>query len=149
MTIAFGIAMMFFAVFYTQAAQTATPEMRYLYFAIVVSISGIILHFIKKIPSIRKNKALEMWFDCVELLALVASPIAISFQVLTIWYPNNTDYKILLATGTMFLWFLVTMWRTSREENKEEGKATEALSSLLYGFILFVIGIGVYFAIIF
>ena len=90
-----------------------------------------------------------MLFDCVELLALVASPIAISFQILTILDPTNTDYKILLATGVIFLWFLVTMWRTSRKEDKEEGKATEAITSLLYAFFLFVLGIGVYFAIIF
>jgi hypothetical protein len=41
------------------------------------------------------------------------------------------------------------MWRTSRSEDKEDGRATEALSGLLYAFILFVIGIGVYFVIIF
>lgn len=140
--------MIVFAVFYTETVRSSTQEMRYLYFAIVVSISGIFLHFFKKIPQIKKDKSLEMWFDYVELLALVASPIAISFEILTKWYPDNTDYQILIATGAIILWFIVTMWRTNRREDKEEGKVTETFSSLLYAFILFAIGLGVWLVIV-
>jgi len=145
-TIAFGI-LIIFSHYYTEANRVATQEMRILYFSILATIIIIALHFLKKHPSVREMKALEMLFDSLELLMIVATPMVFTFDYLTKWYPEDTQYKLVFATITIFSWFIITMYRTSRIEDKDASKITNAISILIYACTLFFIMLGLWFII--
>lgn len=120
-----------FVFWYQDIYRNATEEFQNLYAAIGVGIIGIILHSLKYLENLKITKQAQIIIDSLELLLLVIAPTIASFTILRKQFPDVAPILIIfgLALG---VWYLFTLYRTTRKENLVDGRAAYILSNYLY-----------------
>lgn len=140
MIILTGIALYLFSQLYIDLYRSSSKEFQTLYFAIGMSVAGILAHFIKKHPKVKDKKGQELGWDTIELLMLMATPLVVSFDSLREWYQSNTNFVIIVSTLVFGLWYVISMIRAGRLD-QDESKQAFFITALLFGMFLAIIGL--------
>lgn len=119
---------------YTDFYRNSTEEFQGLYFSIGASIIGIFLHFFKKHPKIEKKH--EINIDAYELLLLMVAPMFVGLNIIKKEIPTEPFALIIPIIATFFIWYIVTVYRTSRPDDIKEGKSTFQTANLFFGMLL-------------
>lgn len=128
------IPMSFGINWYTEFYRNSTEEFQSLYFAIGASLVGIFLHFFKKHPKLEKRH--EFTIDAYELLLLMVTPMFVGLNIIKKEFPGEAFTLIIPILATLFIWYIVTIYRTSLPENVKEGKSAFLTANLFYGLFL-------------
>ncbi len=124
------ISIILFSKFYSDILSSASEDVQSLYLAIIFSLVGIFFHFIKNYQKIQKRTKMTM--ESLELLMLVLTPAEVSYKVLGEAFPNN-PYAIIVPTViALFSWYIITIIRTSKIEDKIDGKDTFSFTMLFF-----------------
>jgi len=149
LTIIIIIPFSIFVFWYQDVYRNAAEEYQNLYAAIGAGIVGIILHSLKYFESLKLTKQVQLTIDSIELLLLVISPTTASFTILRKQFPGDIA-PILIIFGFMLgIWYVITLYRTTRKENLVVGRAAFVLSNYLYWSFVAILVFGAALPIIF
>ncbi len=109
---------------------------------------GIFAHFAKKHSSVKDKKGMELAWDTIELLMIVATPVVVSFDILKEKYPNDPNPIILVSALAFGAWYTVSLIRAGKLDLNESRQAFFT-TNLLYGMFLSILGLAVLAIILF